>query len=325
MPVLTAADYVTMMVTIGWLVILEGLLSADNALVLAVMVRHLPKRQQKKALRYGIWGAFVFRLIAVLLASVLMQSWWIQVVGGFYLIYVALRHFASSSEESSGTNARFGQGFWGTVVNVELADIAFSVDSILAAVAMAESLPRHLQEVNWIKLGIVYIGGVLGIITMRFVAGGFLKLLTRFPGLATGAYFLVAWIGVKLVGEGLDHAFHPPGSHGETTGWLSQVPEAIRTLPWSMHPLMFWGVMFLIVVMSLLLGRRARGPITEHEIESLEELARIEDSPDTTAYPTDSATQAGDDHRGDDHSANGEGVTGSKGSEGDPDMSRMGV
>ena len=55
------ADILLVTGTVLTLVILEGLLSGDNALVLAVMVRHLPREQQKRALRYGIWGAFGFQ------------------------------------------------------------------------------------------------------------------------------------------------------------------------------------------------------------------------------------------------------------------------
>ena len=181
-------------------------MSADNALVLAVMVRHLPPRQQKQALRYGLWGAFGFRLIAVVLSAVLMRFWIFKVVGGLYLVYLALAHFLGahdpSPDEAGSADGEWRRGawrksFWGTVVSVELADVAFSIDSILAAVGMAESLPEHYGD-NW-KLAIVYLGGVLGIITMRYVAGYFIVLLDRFGGLATAAYLLVAWIGLKLV------------------------------------------------------------------------------------------------------------------------------
>ena len=96
------------------LVILEGLLSADNALVLAVMVRHLPARQQKQALRYGLWGAFGFRLIAVLLSAVLMRFWIFKVVGGLYLVYLALAHFLGahdpSPDEAGRQTAREARG-----------------------------------------------------------------------------------------------------------------------------------------------------------------------------------------------------------------------
>jgi YkoY family integral membrane protein len=224
------ADLIAVLGTIVTLVVLEGLLSGDNALVLAVMVRHLPREEQKRALRYGIWGAFGFRLIAVLLSSFLLQFWLFKVVGGVYLLYLALSHFASCEEHvHSNKTTRFGSGFWGTVVSVELADIAFSIDSIVAAVAMSDSMPARFGANG--RLFIVYIGGILGIITMRFVAGLFILLLERFHGLAVGAYILVAWIGLKLVWSGLHNAQYLPGEMAE---WL------------------FWSGMLVIVVASML-------------------------------------------------------------------------
>jgi YkoY family integral membrane protein len=224
------------------LVVLEGLLSADNALVLAVMVRHLPQDQQKQALRYGLWGAFGFRLIAVILSAVLMKFWIFKVVGGLYLVYLALAHFLGAYDSAAGEAAEGGgeprrgtwrKSFWGTVVSVELADVAFSIDSILAAVGMADSLPAHYGD-NW-RLAIVYVGGVLGIITMRYVAGSFIVLLDRFGGLAAAAYLLVAWIGLELVVGGL----HIGGQiDAEIPGWL------------------FWSVMLAIAVLGLVLPTR---------------------------------------------------------------------
>jgi YkoY family integral membrane protein len=238
------SDVVLVVSTILTLVLLEGLLSGDNALVLAVMVRHLPRPQQKRALRYGIWGAFGFRAIAVLLSSVLLKFWLFKVVGGAYLLYLAGAHFLHSEEDVHACKTtRFGSGFWGTVVSVELADIAFSIDSIVAAVAMADSMPERFGNNG--KLFIVYVGGILGIVTMRFVAGLFILLLERFHGLAVGAYVLVAWIGLKLVWSG----FYT---------W-NKLQEA-RYVPWEMNEWVFWGGMLLIVVASMTYRPRGRPP-----------------------------------------------------------------
>lgn len=176
---------------IGVLVLLEGLLSADNALVLAVMVRHLPKDQRRRVLFWGIWGAVGFRVLALMLSSILLKLWYCKVLGGGYLLYLALAHFVrhqhSSTEAGEGHTAKSGgwlRSFWGTVTSITLADIAFSIDSILAAVAMADGFPDHFGDRG--KFTIVLLGGVLGIITMRFVVGYFLILLERFPGLEEG-------------------------------------------------------------------------------------------------------------------------------------------
>src|SRR5262249_23786535 len=196
---LTLSQWTTIVLAILWLIVLEGLLSGDNALVLAVMVRHLPKPQRKRALRYGIWGAFLFRAIAVFFAFMLLSFWGLKVLGGAYLLYLAVQHFRGGDDgDPAERRSRFGGGFWGTVVSVELADIAFSLDSILAAVAMADGLPNAVARKPLfdlpgygtveMKLLIIWVGGVLGIIAMRIVAGVFIILLARFKGLAAGPY-----------------------------------------------------------------------------------------------------------------------------------------
>ena len=124
------------------------------------------------------------------------------------------------------------------MTSVTLADIAFSIDSILAAVAMAVDFPQRYGENG--KLFIVFAGGVLGIITMRFAVRYFLILLDRFPGLATGAYVIVAWIGLKLLLSG----FHDADFKGFP---IPEIPEVV-----------FWPVMILIAVISPFLGRRPK-------------------------------------------------------------------
>jgi YkoY family integral membrane protein len=253
---LTPSHFVTIALTIGWLVILEGLLSGDNALVLAVMVRHLPKPQQKRALLYGIWGAVLFRLIAVVSANFLLRFWQLKVFGGLYLIFLAARHFLSGHDDDDpATKEAFGRGFWGTVISVELADIAFSIDSILAAVAMVEGLPTELQERKVLALGIIYLGGILGIVMMRLIANFFIVILNRFKGLAAGAYILVAWIGLKLTGGGFNDAFHPKSIAGvvpPAPGWWKSVPDWVRGFPWELNNYAFWGGMIAIVLVSML-------------------------------------------------------------------------
>ncbi len=80
----------------GWvllvLIALEGLLAADNALVLAIMVKHLPEQQRKKALFYGLAGAFVFRFASLFAISFLVDVWQVQAVGAIYLLFIAANH-----------------------------------------------------------------------------------------------------------------------------------------------------------------------------------------------------------------------------------------
>src|SRR5512145_3214788 len=119
------------LVVIALLVLLEGLLSADNALVLAMLVLGLPRREQRKALRYGILGAFAFRIAAILLAVHLIQLGWVKLIGAAYLLWLAYHHFFGHEEGSDRRKIRratpwFGlSAFWATVVKVELTDIVF--------------------------------------------------------------------------------------------------------------------------------------------------------------------------------------------------------
>ncbi len=188
------------LVTIALLVALEGLLSADNAMVLAVLVLGLPKAKQRKALRYGIVGAFVFRGIATLLAVYLIGLGWVKLVGGGYLLYLVYRHFSGSESGEARRSVPPAQpwlglsAFWATVVKVELTDIVFAIDSILVAVAMSP------------KTWVILTGGVLGIIMMRLVIGQLLALVERFPTLVDGAFIIIAWVGFKLLVEYLHTA-----------------------------------------------------------------------------------------------------------------------
>ena len=177
--------------TVLTLAVLEGILSVDNSLVLAILVRSLPKEQQKRALAYGIIGAFVFRILALIFAAYLMRFMVFKLVGGGYLIYLAMKHmFFFYKEDAHKMSSRTGASFWKTVAAVELTDIAFSIDSITAAVAMSD------------KLVIVWLGGVLGIIFLRFLAGFLVRLLERLPKLEDLAYQLIFFIGTKLFLDG---------------------------------------------------------------------------------------------------------------------------
>jgi len=234
--------------TIGMLVLLEGLLSADNALVLAILVLGLPRDQQARALRYGIAGAFAFRIIAVLLASVLMKVAWVKLVGGLYLGYLAWAHFARPEGESRTdvpkATAAFGlTAFWATVARVELVDVAFSVDSILVAVALSP------------KLWVVVTGGLLGIVMMRLVAGRMIELIRRYPALVDGAFIIIAWVAVKLLVE-----------YANQLGWLTlHIPKTISL-----------GLIVVIFAIAFLYAR-AQGAVEDTEDDAATKLLTEEE------------------------------------------------
>ena len=186
-----ASDFVT----IGLLVLLEGLLSADNALVLAILVLGLPRKEQRKALRYGILGAFFFRIVAILLAVHLIRVGFVKLIGAAYLLWLSYSHFFGRGAGESRRAIRPATSwmglspFWSTVVKVELTDLVFAVDSILVAVAMSRK--------EWV----IITGGILGIIAMRMVIGQLLRVVRRYPSLVDAAFVIIAWVAIKLLVE----------------------------------------------------------------------------------------------------------------------------
>lgn len=192
------------------LAILEGVLSVDNSLVLAIMVRTLPKKLQKKALMYGIFGAFFFRVVALIFAAHLMRFIAFKIIGGGYLLYLAMKHmFFFYKEDAHQPRPKTAANFWQTVFLVELTDIAFSIDSITTAVAMSN------------KLIVVWLAGIMGIVFLRFAAGFFISLLEKLPKLEDLAYQLIFFVGTKLLLEG----FHIEISHA--VFWMMMAVIAI--------------------------------------------------------------------------------------------------
>lgn len=201
----------------GWvlliLIALEGILAADNALVIATMVRHLPEEKRKKALFYGLAGAFVFRFGSLFLISYLVDIWQVQAIGAVYLLGIAgyhlLKKHVLKKHLEKQKETKEGSGFWTTVIKVELADIAFAVDAILAAVALAVTLPEtNLPTIGGLDGGhfiVILLGGIIGLVIMRFAASAFVGLLENRPGLESAAFAIVGWVGVKLAVYTLAH------------------------------------------------------------------------------------------------------------------------
>jgi len=225
----------------GWVLLvligLEGLLAADNAVVMAIIVKHLPENERKRALFYGLAGAFIFRFASLFIISFLVDVWQVQAVGALYLLFMAVNHIfrklakRGKQQESDGVigdvtkNAVHKCRFWVTVLKVELADIAFAIDSILAAVAMAVVLPNttlpNIGGLDGGKFIVIFAGGIIGVIIMRFAANQFVKLLERRPGLEIAAFIIVGWVGVKLAVYTMSHPSLAVLSEkfAHSTGW----------------------------------------------------------------------------------------------------------
>ena len=227
--------------TIGFLVLLEALLSADNALVLAILVRHLPKDQQKKALMYGLAGAFTLRTIAIVLAAIIIGFWWLQLIGALYLLYLPIKHFVDVARGKHGPEGK-KMGFWATVVYLNLVDLAFALDSVIVAVAVVDTV-KHPDKV-WV----VVAGAIIGIIILRFAASFFIKLLERYPFLDHVAYLLVGWAGVKLMFIS-GHSFVVWYDKGHPN---AKFPYAVPEMPaW-----LFWAGMIIISVGGTIIAVR---------------------------------------------------------------------
>jgi YkoY family integral membrane protein len=223
---------------IGNLIIIESLLSIDNAAVLATMVMDLPKEQRGKALRYGIIGAYVFRGICLVFVSFLISVWWLKPLGGLYLLYLALGFFKEKISKGTGEAEVVNKNenwlfkrtvgwmgpFWATVALVEVMDLAFSIDNVFAAVAFSNNI-------------IIICAGVFtGILAMRFVARAFVALMEKYPVLEYSAFVVIGVLGIKLMLSLFEH-FSPRspvslflGSH--LADWLtSALTVAIFLFP----------------------------------------------------------------------------------------------
>jgi tellurite resistance protein TerC len=198
------------------LIFLECILSIDNAAVLGAMVAHLPTdqstpwpkslrpllgwadrflgSQRDAALKVGLFGAYAGRALMLALASVIIQLPWVHVLGALYLLYLGISHFANhyyknQDDEANAALLRRKGGFWSVVLSIELADLAFSIDNVVAAVALSRDL--------WVVL----LGVGIGIVSIRFAATLFTRLIRWEPELESGAYLLILFIGTKFLLE----------------------------------------------------------------------------------------------------------------------------
>jgi len=218
-------------VVIFMLVVLEAALSIDNALVLGLLARRLPPPLRHKALIYGLFGAFLFRTVAIVAATKLLEWKIVKLLGGGYLLYVAVRHLffakpiltlnptSNLPVETPRPLSIASKAFWLTVGAIELTDVAFAADSILAAIALVGEAPEGAPRGQiHPKLWVIITGGMFGVLLMRFTAIAFIRLMERFPRFEISAYLLVIVIGLKLIIDWWFNAvtvrynFHDPSS-----------------------------------------------------------------------------------------------------------------
>ncbi|HRQ87195.1 MAG TPA: DUF475 domain-containing protein [Bacteroidia bacterium] len=269
------------------LIIIEGLLSVDNALAIAAMASHLPGKQKYWALRVGILGAYLFRGLALLLAQYIIENPWLKLIGALYLIHLMAHHFATrhkqgqaeaaleeaeaNGEAISAVASVAQRGFWATVLSIELMDLSLGVDNVVAAVALSDQM--------WV----VCTGVFIGILALRFVAGHCIKLIERFPVLEHTAFLLIGFVGLLLVAELTFH--YDIKTYQKFLGivaiiaftiWYSRSPALQRGMkpvntalmaPVRLYDLILGSVFWIVLAPFRLLFRKAKVPLPVEEIE----------------------------------------------------------
>lgn len=216
------------------IVALEAILSVDNALVLAVMVRPLSPELRRKALFYGIIGAYILRGLALLFATAIINIWWIQLLGGLYLVYLAWKFFFGKKSQPQTPQASLqeaaARSFWRIVVMVNVVDLAFAIDSVLVVIAFSKNF--------WV----VFAGVAIGILVIRLAAGMMIVIMEKYPRLEAVAYGVVGWAGLKLTLEGWNQG---------AGIWLSK--ELLLYLPKEF----FLGITLAILILGSIWALRA--------------------------------------------------------------------
>lgn len=233
-------DFLDLLLDYGWvllvLIVLEGLLSADNALVLAVLAKHLNPDQQRKALNIGLSLAFIFRIGAIFVISILFHVWWIQAIGAAYLLFICFKHLLKKQGEEKEGKKR---SYRATIFQIALADIAFAIDSILAAVALVIALPDtplgDIGGMDGAKFIVIVLGALAGLIVIKYAATFFVRILRERPSLETAAMLIVGWVGVKLLMHTLAH-------------------DAVHVIPHSFVEGPVWNTIFWTVMLGLAAG-----------------------------------------------------------------------
>jgi YkoY family integral membrane protein len=174
------------------LVALEAVLSADNAIALAAIAQNLDnKKLQDRALNIGLIGAYILRITLILTATWVVRFWQFELLGGLYLLWLVFNYFTNSEPEvSEKPEAHHHLGFsslWQIVPTIAVTDLAFSLDSVTTAIAISED--------TWLILA----GGTIGVITLRFLAGLFIRWLQEYTYLEDAGFITVGFVGLRLL------------------------------------------------------------------------------------------------------------------------------
>nr|WP_115093855.1 DUF475 domain-containing protein [Synechococcus sp. UW106] len=175
------------------LVLLEVILSADNAVALAAIARSSRQPEQERlALNLGIGMALVLRIALIVVAQWVLQNTWVQLFAAAYLVWLVVDHFKSRSDDSASAldadgSDRSQRPFFKTVLLLAFTDLAFSIDSVAAAVAISD------------QILLISAGAFIGIVALRFTSALFIRWLDLYPRLETAGFLAVAFVAFRLI------------------------------------------------------------------------------------------------------------------------------
>ncbi|MBD0334343.1 MAG: DUF475 domain-containing protein [Cyanobacteria bacterium Co-bin13] len=182
------------------LIALEAILSADNAIALAAIAQGLESEKlQRNALNLGLVVAFLLRVGLILTAKWVLQYWQFEVLGAAYLLWLVYQHFMTKSadDDHSHHGPRFAT-VWQAIPTIALTDLAFSLDSVTTAIALSR------------EIFVVLLGGMIGVITLRFMAGLFIRWLEEYEHLEDAGFVTVAFVGIRLLLRVVNPDWVPP-------------------------------------------------------------------------------------------------------------------
>ena len=186
-------------IVLSILVFLEAVLSADNAIALAAIAQGLEdKKLERQALNIGLVFAYVLRITLLLTATWVQKFWQFELLGAVYLLWLVFQHFSSQEDENNHHHGPRFKSLWQAIPVIAFTDLAFSLDSVTTAIAVSQEI--------WL----VITGTTIGIVTLRFMAGLFIRWLDEYENLADAGYITVAFVGLRLLLKVINDDLVPP-------------------------------------------------------------------------------------------------------------------
>jgi len=181
------------------LIFLEAVLSADNAIALAAIAQGLEDKElERKALNVGLVVAYVLRITLILTATWVQKFWQFELLGAAYLLWLVFQHFTSEEAKDDHHHGPRFKSLLQAIPIIAFTDLAFSLDSVSTAIAVSQE--------TWLVLT----GATIGIITLRFMAGLFIRWLDEFKNLEDAGYITVAFVGLRLLLRVINDDLVPP-------------------------------------------------------------------------------------------------------------------